>query len=82
MKELDRSRTRVLSGTAYLPRSQVCLILHIIRKPDKIIVLSFVQICLTSKGMLTSIDFKFLSLFACRWANLGQKEKFSLADNL
>lgn len=82
MKELDRSRTRVLSGTAYLPRSQVCLILHIIRKPDKIIVLSFVQIRLTSKGMLTSIDFKFLSLFACRWANLGQKEMFSLADNL
>ena len=32
--------------------------------------------------MLTSIDFKFLSLFACRWANLGQKEMFSLADNL
>ena len=32
--------------------------------------------------LFTSIDFKFLSSFACRWANLGQKEMFNPADNL
>ena len=54
----------IFLGGCYRPRwitpSEICLVLHILRKPDSLIALLFIQNNSQIENMLTCIDVKFI----------------------
>ena len=73
-EELWRSR-RVLSVSAITP-SEISRILHMIRKPNSIIVLPFIQ----KNCQFKTINVKLIFYTACLSASLGNKRLFSCAN--